>query len=161
MPVNCAELKSLLEQVTECEVPPDLRQVIENHLENCRSCRTDLNRFLKIGNILQRTVYSNPSEDKYLAYLSHVADKRLHWGTVVRQAAKPPERRRMGLLLLKILAGFLGAAAVGASLAVILGHFGVLSRGDQPPPHPLRRYSGQRPVRTFRCCHPARQSEAT
>lgn len=133
MPSNCPDLKSLLGKVDGNEVPLDSRDQIENHLESCRTCRADFNQFLKIGNILQRTVYSNPAEDKYLAFIRHVAGRRLRWGRAPGVTEPPPERRRTLLLLLKVLAGFIGAAAVGASLAVILGHFGMLGRGGALP----------------------------
>ncbi|MCE5269690.1 hypothetical protein LLH00_00210 [bacterium] len=128
MPDTCPELKGLLAQVEGRDIPSDLRAPIEAHLESCHACRADFNRFLKIGNILQRTVYGNPNEDRYISYLSHLTGRRMRWSSIPR-TCKPPEKdRRMLFLLLKVFIGFLVAAAAGASLAVILGRTGMLGR---------------------------------
>jgi len=131
MPDNCPELKSLLDQVEGRDIPSDLRGPIEAHLESCHACRADFNRFLKIGNILQRTVYGNPNEDRYLSYLSHLTGQRMRWSSFPRPSKPLEKDRRMLLLLLKVFVGFLVAAGAGVSLAVILGRTGLLGHKTQ------------------------------
>ncbi|OGG06672.1 MAG: hypothetical protein A3F83_06770 [Candidatus Glassbacteria bacterium RIFCSPLOWO2_12_FULL_58_11] len=131
--MDCTELKALLERVKGEAIPRDLRPVFESHLEACRTCRAAMNNFLKIGKILEKTVYSEAVPDHYLNFLRHSSGRKLRWGTQLEE--REPKTKVPWLLILRVAAGFAVAIGLGASAAVILGHFGLIGRfssGHQP-----------------------------
>ena len=122
--MDCPQLTAMLDQVEGNCIPFRLREPILQHLEECRHCRADITNFLKIGKILQRTVYGEPNRDNILRYLDHLTGKNLNWEC--KEGDNEKKRRNVRLLLLKIVAGFIAAAGLGASVAMLLGHFGLI-----------------------------------
>jgi hypothetical protein len=156
--MECPQLKALLDQARDNVLPSELRPVIEAHLEECHVCRAEMNRFIKIDQILQRTVYSDPAADNYLNFICHVANRKLRWGKFQPQTAPQEQKfdtRRLLILLLKVTLGFIIAAALGASLAMILGRLGYIGR-PQPGPVAADSLIRSRTIRTDSSAAPSR-----
>jgi hypothetical protein len=125
--MECPELEKLIEDIQGEFIPFKLRPILETHLNECRSCRAGMNNFLKISQILEKTVYGESPEDKYLAYLSKVAGKKLRWENL--EESQKRSREMLRGLIIKVVAGFVVAAGLGASAVVILGHLGIIGKG--------------------------------
>ena len=125
--MECPELEKLIEDIPGDLIPFKLRPILETHLNECRKCRAGMSNFVKISQILEKTVYGKPPEDKYLAYLSKIAGKRLHWES--HEESQERSRKMLRGLIIKVVAGFVVAAGLGASAVVILGYFGIIGKG--------------------------------
>lgn len=125
--MECPELKKLIEDIQDGLIPFRLRQILETHLNECRSCRVGMNNFLKIGQILEKTVYGESAQDKYLAYLSNISGKRLRWESP--EESREKSRVMLRGLIIKVAVGFIVAAGLGASAVLILGHLGIIGKG--------------------------------
>lgn len=125
--MECPELKKLIEDIQGNLIPFKFRPILETHLNECRSCRVGMNNFLKIRQILEKTVYSEFSEDKYLVYLSKVAGKNLRWESP--EESRERSRKMLRGLVIKVAIGFIVAAGLGASAALILGRLGIIGKG--------------------------------
>ncbi|MBW7997730.1 MAG: hypothetical protein FVQ81_14380 [Candidatus Glassbacteria bacterium] len=138
--MNCPEINAILDKLEDDSVPAPVHLHIQEHLDSCRNCQAGMANFLKIGKILERTVYSAGGRDDLLRYLSRLAGRDLHWETP--EEAERRKRKASHLrLLIKLAVGFLAAAGVGVSLALILGNLGWIgalgdkkSAIDIPPP---------------------------
>ena len=125
--MECPELASLIEDIQGDIVPFKLRAILETHLEQCRTCRAGMSNYFKIGQILEKTVYGKAIEDKNLNYLSNVAGKNLRWESA--EDSKERSRVMLRALIIKVLVGFIVAAGLGASAALILGQLGIIGKG--------------------------------
>jgi len=135
-PQDCPQLKALINQIEGNCIPARLRGPVEQHLEECRTCRAGLINFLKIDKILEKTVYSETKRDNVLRYVSSLVGRKLAWDC--SEESREKQRRKIGLLLLRIIAGCIAAGGLGASIALLLGHFGIIGGGrpaeDSGPP---------------------------
>jgi len=122
--MECSELEKLIKDIQSNFIPFKLRPILETHLNECRSCRAGMNNFLKISQILEKTVYGATTEDRYLAYLSNVAGKKLRWESP--EESRKRSREMLRGLIIKVAAGFIVAAGLGTSAVVILGHLGII-----------------------------------
>ena len=125
--MECPELNKLIEDIQGNLIPFKFRPILETHLNECRSCRAGMNKFLKIRQILEKTVYSEFSEDKYLVYLSKVAGKNLRWESP--EESREKSRKMLRGLIIRVAIGFIVAAGLGASAALILGRLGIIGKG--------------------------------
>ncbi|MEA2062949.1 MAG: hypothetical protein U9P14_04560 [Gemmatimonadota bacterium] len=130
--MDCPELKKLMDQSENGLIPRHLKAVIEAHLDTCRSCSAKLAGFMKIEDIIGNTVYGAPSRDKYLRFLSHEYGQELNWAKPYESLSPGPTGgRRLSMLLIKVLVGFLVAAAAGISGVLVLGRSGCIGRQPQ------------------------------
>lgn len=132
--MNCSEIKAILDSLDDNSVPPHVHQRLDEHVDSCRACQAGMANFLKIGKILEKTVYGERGDDELLRYASHVIGRTLHWETP-EEAERRKRRGNPIRLLIKIAAGFVLAAVVGGALALILGNLGVIggNRGAAIP----------------------------
>lgn len=130
--MDCPELKTILDPLEDELVPGHAHHRLEIHFAECRSCQAGLSNFLKIGKIINKTVYGADSKDDLLRYICHLGGLDYRWAGPDDQ---PRHRKKTNWLrlLFKVAAGFAVAAGLGASLALILGYFGLIGgRGGQP-----------------------------
>jgi hypothetical protein len=123
MPMDCPELKAIIASLPGNCIPQPVHDRIEEHMASCRACKAGISNFLQIGKILEKTVYGQRSKDDTLRYLSHIADRKLHWETEEERCRRVKKAGSLRLLL-KLAAGFMAAAGLGASLAMILSYLG-------------------------------------
>ena len=125
--MECPELEKLIENIRGNLIPFKFRLILETHLNECRSCRAGMNNFLKISQILEKTIYSKSTGDKYLSYLGKIAGKKLRWESA--EESRERSRKMLRGLIIKVAIGFIVAAGLGASAALILGRFGIIGKG--------------------------------
>jgi hypothetical protein len=122
--MECKNLENLLAGIKGHIVPLHIRELFEAHMKDCHTCQASLSRFLQIERILEKTVYGDTRRDNYLAFISHILDRRMHWETP--EEAKKIEEERRKRILFRIILGFLIAGFIGALSALILGGLGII-----------------------------------
>jgi hypothetical protein len=130
--MECPELQVILDPLDDDLVPDHVHRRIEEHFANCRNCQAAMSKFLQIGKIIEKTVYSENSQDDLLRYIRHLTGRNLRWASPDNRSGRPPKKKWLKLLL-KVAAAFVIAAGLGASLAMILGVLGLIGSGKAPP----------------------------
>ncbi len=143
--MDCPELKTILASLDDDLIPDHLHCRLEEHFAQCRACRAGMANFRQIGKIIEKTVYGVRSEDDLLRYIRHLTGRNLRWATA---DDRPRGCKKTGLfrLLIKVAAGFAAAAGLGASLALILGYFGLIGNAGGPPVEIVFDPSASEPV---------------
>ncbi|MEA1997327.1 MAG: hypothetical protein U9N45_06790 [Gemmatimonadota bacterium] len=122
--MNCPELEKIILKIEGGTVSLKVHTLFDAHLKECRTCQAYLNRFHKIGRILEKTVYGESCMDSRLAFLGSLTGRNLRWQTAAEAARLSREKLRR--ILLVVSAGFLSATVLGVASVFLLGRLGII-----------------------------------
>jgi hypothetical protein len=98
--MDCAQVKLLIQDFLDSELPPDMEQAFESHVSDCRACRETLGQYSAVDSDL-RIVFNEMRAPERLAYKVNIS---------IRNAAIAPRPRPRY---------WLGPVAAAAACAVI------------------------------------------
>ncbi len=79
---NCEQYQLLLMQYVDQEISPEDKQILEDHLKQCSSCREELEKYVKIKGVsssMKNKLLPDMAWDEYWRHLYNRMERGISW----------------------------------------------------------------------------------